>query len=92
VHRHDDTHVAERKQLAVKHVEVRLRHTKTHAQDCANCEASEGRIDQIERVITLDGDLSEVQREKLLEIADKCPLVHRTLQDEVKVTTRFANG
>jgi len=43
-------------------------------------------------VITLDGDLSEVQREKLLEIADKCPLVHRTLQDEVKVTTRFANG
>ncbi len=79
---------AERKQ---KHVEVRLRHTKIHAQDCADCEAREGRIDQIERVITLDGDLSEVQRGKLLEIADKCP-VHRTLQDEVKVTTRFANA
>lgn len=80
---------AERKQLALQHVEVRLRHTKIHAQDCADCETREGRIDVIERVIKVQGDLSDMQRAKLLEIAEKCP-VHRTLQGEVKITTRFS--
>jgi len=80
---------AERKQLALRRVEVRLRHTRIHAQDCADCETKEGRIDRIERVISLQGELSEAQRAKLLEIADRCP-VHCTLQGEIKVITRFA--
>ena len=82
---------ADRKQLPLDRVRVTLRHTKIHANDCSECETQEGRIDRIERVIELDGPLDEAAREKLLEIADKCP-VHRTLQSEVLVPTRLAAG
>ena len=68
---------------------VDLKHDKIHAADCEECETREGKIDRIDRVVTLEGDLDEAQRAKLLEIADKCP-VHRTLHSEVWVTTRLA--
>ena len=67
---------------------VRVRHDKIYASDCADCETREGRIDRIEREISLVGELSEEQRQRLLQIADKCP-VHRTLQSEVRVVTRL---
>jgi uncharacterized OsmC-like protein len=77
---------ADQKKLPLKRVEVRLRHDRIYAADCAECETREGLIDHIERVITLEGDLDAVQRKKLMEIADKCP-VHRTLTSEVRVHT-----
>jgi len=77
---------AEQKKLALKRVEVRLRHDRIYANDCAECETKEGLIDHIERVITLEGDLDAAQRARLLEIADKCP-VHRTLTHEVNIHT-----
>lgn len=80
---------ADRKQMPLERVTVDLSHDKVHAVDCATCETKEGRIDRLERVITLEGPLDEAQRAKLLEIADKCP-VHRTLQSEVWVPTRMA--
>ena len=79
---------ADLKQLPLERVTVRLKHEKIHAQDCADCETKEGKIDRIERVILFEGALDEAQRTKLLEIADKCP-VHRTLHGEVKVVTRM---
>lgn len=78
---------ADLKKLPLDRVSVRLKHEKIHAADCADCETKEGKIDRIERVITLEGSLDEAQRHKLLEIAEKCP-VHRTLHGEVKVPTR----
>ncbi len=80
---------ADRKGLALSGVSVRLQHSKIHASDCASCETSEGRIDRIDKVITLEGDLDDVQRARLLEIADKCP-VHRTLHSEVQVRTALS--
>jgi len=80
---------ADRKDLDLDAVEVRLRHEKIHAEDCAECETREGRVDRIERVIDLEGDLAPEQRQKLLEIADRCP-VHRTLHSEIAVVTRDA--
>ncbi len=77
---------ADRKQLPLKRVQVRLRHEKIHATDCAECETKEGMIDRIERAITLEGDLDADQRARLMEIADKCP-VHRTLKSEVDIRT-----
>jgi len=68
---------------------VHLTHDKIHAVDCENCETKEGKIDRIEREITLQGDLSAEQRAKLMEIADKCP-VHRTLHSEIDIRTREA--
>ena len=72
---------AERKDLPLRRVHVRLSHRKIHAQDCADCETREGRVDEITREIS---DLTEEQRERLLEIANRCP-VHRTLTSEIKV-------
>jgi uncharacterized OsmC-like protein len=77
---------ADRKQLPLKRTEVRLRHSRIHAEDCAECETKSGMLDRIERVITLHGDLSVEQRARLMEIADKCP-VHRTLTSEIDIRT-----
>ena len=79
---------ADRKQWPLDDVVVRLKHEKIHAEDCRSCETREGKIDQIEREIELNGPLSEEQRQKLLEIADKCP-VHRTLHSEVHIRSRL---
>jgi uncharacterized OsmC-like protein len=65
-----------------------IRHDKIHARDCAECETKEGRVDRLQREIELEGPLDEVQRKRLLEIAERCP-VHRTLSSEVKVITRL---
>jgi len=77
---------ADLKKLPLARVSVRLAHNKIHAKDCENCETAEGMIDHIDRAITLEGDLSEEQRKRLLEIADKCP-VHRTLESEIDIRT-----
>lgn len=77
---------ADRKKWDLKGVKVHLDHNKVHAQDCADCETEKGKVDEITRVIELEGNLDETQRKRLMEIADKCP-VHRTLHSEVKVRT-----
>lgn len=80
---------ARRKGWLLESVTVRLRHSRIHAEDCADCETKEVRLDQIDVVIELTGDLTEEQRRRLIEISEKCP-VHRTLQSEVVIRTRIA--
>lgn len=77
---------ADRKQLPLTRTQVRLRHRRIYAADCAECETKVGMLDRIERVVTLEGDLNAEQRAQLMEIADKCP-VHRTLKSEVDIRT-----
>ncbi|MGH6934416.1 MAG: OsmC family protein, partial [Dongiaceae bacterium] len=79
---------AEHKKLPLEKVSVRLRHGRIYAADCADCETKDGKIDVIERAIELRGSLDDRQRRRLLEIAEKCP-VHRTLQGEIKITSRL---
>jgi putative redox protein len=78
---------ARRKDWPLESVEVRLSHDKIHAKDCATCETKEGKLDRIERSIVLRGPLSEEQRKRLGEIADRCP-VHRTFTSEIHIETR----
>ena len=80
---------ARRKGWALTGVTVRLEHSRIHAVDCAECETKEGKIDRIEREIVLEGALTEEQRARLLEIAERCP-VHRTLVSEINIRTRLA--
>ena len=82
---------ARRKAWRLTSVTVRLRHSKIHAEDCADCETREGMLDRIEREIALHGDLTAEEQAKLLEIADKCP-VHRTLTSEINIRTSLASG
>ena len=81
---------ADRKSLPLERTTVTLSHSKIHAEDCAECETKAGMLDQIERVITMEGALDAEQRQKLMEIADKCP-VHRTLTSEIHIVTRPAD-
>ncbi len=81
---------ADRKALPLDRVTVTLKHSKIHASDCAECDTKEGMLDQIDRVIAMDGGLDDEQRKKLMEIADKCP-VHRTLTSEIRIVTRPAD-
>jgi putative redox protein len=80
---------ADRKSLPLERVTVTLQHNKIHAEDCAECETHEGMLDQIDRVISMEGALDAEQHKKLMEIADKCP-VHRTLKSEIRILTRTA--
>lgn len=78
---------ANRKGWPLARVSVTLNHEKTHADDCIRCEEDDkARVDVITRELTVEGDLDEAQRAKLLEIADKCP-VHRTLHGPLAVRT-----
>ena len=79
---------ADRKGMPLEGVRVRLRYSKVHAADCATCLTKEGKIDHVEREIEVIGALTEEQRARLLEIADKCP-VHRTLTSEIHIETRL---
>lgn len=81
---------AERKELPLDKVSVRLEHIRIHAEDCADCETTVGKIDHIERTVTLEGDLDEDQRARLLDIANKCP-VHRTLRSEVVIDSSLTD-
>lgn len=78
---------ARRKAWPLEEVTVHLRYSKIYAVDCAECETREGLLDRIERDIHLAGPLTDEQRSKLLEIANKCP-VHRTLTSEIVIVTR----
>lgn len=77
---------ADRKGWPLDAVEVRLRHEKVHCDDCAGVEGPGGRIDRFTREIQLEGALDEEQRQRMLQIADRCP-VHRTLEKPALVTT-----
>jgi uncharacterized OsmC-like protein/alpha-beta hydrolase superfamily lysophospholipase len=75
---------ADRKQLPLERVSVKLAHSRIHAEDCETCETKEGMLDRIDKEITVAGPLDEDARTRLLEIAEKCP-VNRTLKSEIDI-------
>jgi putative redox protein len=77
---------ANRKSWPLKRVRVTLRHSRIHAEDCADCETRDGWIDHIDRDVELVGDLDDTQRRRLMQIAERCP-VHQTLTSEVDIAT-----
>lgn len=79
---------AARKQWPLEQVVVRLRHERRYAEDCADCEKPGALLDHIDRSIEFVGALDDVQRARLLEIADHCP-VHRTLTSQIVVKTEL---
>ena len=80
---------ANRKGIRLTHAGVRLSHEKIHAKDCEDCETRNGKVDVITRSLSIEGDMDEATRARMVEIADMCP-VHRTLENEVKIRTKLA--
>ncbi len=78
---------ARRKQIPLQDITISLWHSRIHAQDCQECETKLGLLDQIEINIQLGGPLTAEQKEKLMDIAAKCP-VHRTLESEINIRLR----
>ena len=78
---------ARRKQIPLENITVSLRHSRIHAEDCAECATKQGMLDRIDVEIELTGPLTPEQRAKLMDIAAKCP-VHRTLKSEIDIKLR----
>jgi len=79
---------ANRKNIKLDNVEITLKHDRIHAEDCTECESQTGFVDKIEKSINLEGELSDDEYQRLMEIADKCP-VHKTLHNEILITTKL---
>ncbi|MGK0296806.1 MAG: putative OsmC-like protein/esterase/lipase [Gammaproteobacteria bacterium] len=79
---------ANRKKISLDNILVNLTHNRIHGEDCNDCETNTGMIDIIVRKIVLDGNLTTEENDKLLEIADKCP-VHKTLLNEIVIKTKL---
>ena len=79
---------AKRHGLSVDDIEVSLSHTRDHAEDCAASAARPVKIDRIVQRIDIHGHLSALERERLLEVAERCP-VHRTLDANPRIETRY---
>lgn len=80
---------ADRKAWPLEQVEALVEHSRIHAEDEEDCEDCDVRLDRLDRELHLSGDLTAEQRQRLLEIADRCP-VHRTLSAGVRITTELA--
>jgi putative redox protein len=81
---------AQRKGIDLQRITVRLQHSRIHAEDCEDCETKQGSLDRIDRQIELTGNLDEAQKQRLLEIAEHCP-VHKTLKSEINIRTSLAS-
>ena len=80
---------ATRKKLSLDNIEVTMKHDHIHAEDCSDCDAKTGLVDKIEKTIKLEGNLTDAERQRILEIADMCP-VHKTLHNEIQIKTQLA--
>lgn len=80
---------ATRKKIDIEEIDVRVTDQRVHAKDCAECETADGFAHVFERELRLHGALDAAQRQRMLEIADRCP-VHRTLEGEIVIRTRLA--
>jgi len=81
---------ARRKGWDLQDVTVHLSHSKETAyfQDAQDSGNAKSKIDRFERIIELEGDLDDEQRQRLLQIADRCP-IHRTLESPQEFVTKL---
>lgn len=80
---------ADRKGWPLERLELDLSHQRLHAKDCQDCEHKDGMISVIDCTLTAHGDLTDEQRARLTEIADKCP-VHKTITGANHIRTKLA--
>lgn len=79
---------ANHKKLPLEHVEVSLFHDRNYLDDADHAAEKGSQIEALVRKVQLVGALTEEQKVRLMEIADRCP-VHRTLHNNPKVVTHL---
>lgn len=75
---------ARRKKWSLDNITVHVDYSKEHAIDSDHVEEKSAKLDTFTKSIKLEGDLSEEQKKRLLEIADRCP-VHKTLISTIQI-------
>ncbi len=75
---------ARRKEWPVEGVRVELDHSRVHVRDCSESDKTDVKLDYIRKRIIVRGPLSEEQRARLAEIAERCP-VNRTLRGDIRI-------
>lgn len=81
---------AAHKKIDFESATVRVTHGRVHAEDCVDCEQRDGMVHEFRRELVLEGNLTDAQRARMVEIADRCP-VHKTLHNEVSIQTQLAD-
>ncbi len=82
---------ANRKTFDVEHIETYVDHEKRHVNDCEQCEDGKKRVDHFDRRIKIVGNITDAQRQRMLEIADMCP-VHKTLEQKSHISTALMDN
>lgn len=77
-----------RKEWKVTRIRVEVKHAKDYKEACETCDELPKKIDVFERVISLEGDLDDTQRQRMLQIANACP-VHKTLEAQAEIDTKL---
>ena len=80
---------AQRKGFDLQRITIGLQHSRIHAADCLECETKDGFLDRIDLKIELSGNLDDAQKQRLLEIAEHCP-VHKTLTSEINIRSSLS--
>lgn len=80
---------ANHKKIPLEDVDITLSHSREHNQDCEDCDEQTARLDVLSRSIKLTGNLSDAERARLLQIADRCP-VHKTLEGDLEIRTELS--
>jgi putative redox protein len=82
---------ARRKKWDLQEVKVHLSFDRSYREDCEHCEEKDRRLETFDREIEIKGDLDQTQIDRLMEIADRCP-VHRTLEASANITTKITHS
>lgn len=82
--------VAQRENIPLEEIEVSVTNNRIHAKDCIDCESDSGYIHRFDVVIRLTGALTPAQRERMLQVAKRCP-VNKTLVSEIRIDERLAD-
>jgi len=79
---------AKRKKWDLQNVTVHIDHSRELPADAEDSGDATAKIDTFTCEISFTGNLSEEQRNRLLEISDRCP-VHRTLTREIQIISQL---
>ncbi len=79
---------ARRKKWPLEEAKVHIDYSRRYVEDCDTCEDKGGRIEHFDCIIELEGELTDDQRNRIVEIAGRCP-VHKTLEGEIRIESKL---
>lgn len=82
--------VAKKEGIPLEGVEITIENDRMYAKDCADCLNTSGFIHRFKVAIKLLGNLTPAQRERMLDVAGRCP-VNKTLRSEIRIDERLVD-